>query len=656
MSLQIRELKKSFSIRTLFSKVNFALNPGEKIALVGPNGSGKTTMMRIILGKEHPDEGSVVYPREAKIGYMPQEIFFANEVTLTEVNKETGIWDLASEAFSPLQEIQKKITTIEKGFAEGNITAQLQETHDRLINEFERKGGYTWQAKTVRVLKGLGFPESRFNDPLSTFSGGWQMRGYFARLLLSEPDYLLLDEPTNYLDIASIRFLEDYLESYPGGILMVSHDRYFLDNLATSVVALMPEGARVYRGNYEDFLEARKAWSEEAEAAQKRQSKEIARIEKFIERFRYKATKASQVQSRIKTLDKIKTVDRPFEQRSLDFRFPPCPESGQTVLEAKKLNKSYGSNHVLKEIQFSVYKGDRLAIVGENGTGKSTLMRILAEQDRQFQGETAIGYRVSFAYFAQDEEISYENEETVYQRLAREAPFEMVPQLRKLLGIFLFSGDAVEKPVRVLSGGEKSRLGLARMLLRPANLLLLDEPTNHLDINSREALLEALSEFPGTIVYVSHDRFFVDALATRIIALSNGQAEYYDGNYSEYLWAKEHRSPEETGSSENLSESSTSEDAKREQWKNRRKDNNRAQKIEREISDVESRIAMLEQQQKEIEKLLSNTGPEISREKIAEYSQNHATLKDELNAALEKWEILSEELANFSNEAGNGSS
>ncbi|MBF0406041.1 MAG: ABC-F family ATP-binding cassette domain-containing protein [Candidatus Riflebacteria bacterium] len=650
MSLQITNLRKSFSVRTLFNAVSFSLNPAERIALVGPNGSGKTTLMKIILERESPDEGKIIRPRDAKIGYMPQEIFFSDEGALTEENRRNSIWCLASEAFNELQTIQDKIAQLDTRIASGEVSVQVQETRDRLFDEFERRGGYTWQSKTVRVLKGLGFPESRFNDPLNTFSGGWQMRGFFARLLLSEPDYLLLDEPTNYLDIDSIRFLESYLESYPGGILIVSHDRYFLDKLATSVVALMPEGARLYRGNYADFLDARQVWAEEAESAQKRQDKEVARIERFVERFRYKASKASQVQSRLKTLDKIKSVDRPVEQKSLGFRFPGCPESGQTVLEAKKIDKSYGANHVLHQIEFGVYKGDRLAIVGENGTGKSTLMRILAGQDIDFKGEMKLGYKVAFAYFAQDEEISFEKDETVYQRLERDAPMDMIPQLRKLLGIFLFSGDTIDKPVRVLSGGEKSRLGLARMMLRPSNLLLLDEPTNHLDISSREALLEALDEFPGTIVFVSHDRFFVDALATKVIALSSGKADYYEGNYSDYVWAKEHRIPEEKDPKSSLPVQNTfkgEEDDKRDRWKSRRRDNNKAQKIERDISELENVIASLEEKLKDLESSLSSPPPDATRDQIASLSATHASITDELNSSLEKWESLSSELSKY---------
>lgn len=653
MSLQVKDLSKSFSIRTLFSNVSFAVNPGERVALVGTNGSGKTTLMRIILGKEAQDQGSIITPRDSRIGYMPQEIFFADEVHLTEKERGGTLWELVSTAFTHLWALQKQIADIEEKFSAGQITPALQDQHDRLIAEFEHRGGYTWQSRTIRILKGLGFPEKRFHDPLATFSGGWQMRGFFARLLLSEPDFLLLDEPTNYLDISSIGFLENYLANYPGGILMVSHDRYFLDSLATGVVALVPEGARVYRGNYSDFLDAREQWAADAEAAAQRQDKERARVEKFIERFRYKASKASQVQSRIKSLDKMKDIQRLEDRRTLSFRFPPCPESGETVLEAEKISRRYGDLRVLSDLDFRVYKGDRLAIVGENGAGKSTLMRIISQVDSGFSGRLNWGYRVQPAYFAQDEEISFERDETIIQRMQRDAPFDMVPQLRNLLGAFLFSGDAIDRPVRVLSGGEKSRLGLARLLLRPSNLLLLDEPTNHLDISSREALLQALLDFPGTLVVVSHDRFFIDALATRVIALSDGKAEMYQGTYSEYLWARERRGEgegaEDGGKSPSTNEATAGESSqgteKKDDWKARKRESNRRQRIEREIGEAETLISTLENRLRDLENRLATPETGCTREALTELSREHGHTEKTLAAAMERWEDLQRQLS-----------
>lgn len=407
MSLQVRDLAKSFGSRRLFAGVSFSVDPRERVALVGDNGSGKSTLMRIMLGDESADQGEVARPRAADIGYLPQQVFL-------DLGRELGAgaagatpWSLGESAFADLGDLERQIHDIERRLAEGAAGGNLVERHQALLTAFEDRGGYRWQAQLVRVLKGLGFAESRFHDPLTTFSGGWQMRACFARLLLRRPAFLLLDEPTNYLDIRSIAFLEEYLSEYPGGILVVSHDRYFLDRVATSVVALMPEGVRVYRGNYTDFLAAREAWAEAAAAQQARLVRERARVQRFIDRFRYKATKAAQVQSRIKQLAKLDDVQQAETSKSIHFRFPPCPESGEVVVAADGVGRSFGAATVLADLSFRLYRGDRLAIAGENGSGKTTLMRILARQDPEYRGVVEFGHRVASAYFAQDEEIAF---------------------------------------------------------------------------------------------------------------------------------------------------------------------------------------------------------------------------------------------------------
>lgn len=665
MSLQINNLEKSFSVRNLFSGVTFAVNPGECVALVGSNGSGKTTMMKIILGQETADTGMVTSPKDTRIGYLPQEIFLADNENWTREKEKMTLWELATQAFDRLKGIKDRIEAIEHEMAIGHISVAAQDEYDHLVIEFERAGGYTWQAKTIRLLKGFGFPESRFHDALKTFSGGWQMRAYFVRLLLTDPDYLLLDEPTNYLDISSISFLEDYLGSYTGGILVVSHDRYFLDELASSVVAIMPEGSRTFRGNYSGFLDARDAWASEALAAQERQDRERRRVEQFIERFRYKASKASQVQSRIKQLDRIEKIGQARSLPKLSFSFPKCESSGEVVLRGENIRRAYGDHHVLKDVSFVLNRGDRLAIIGENGTGKTTLMRILAGEDALWDGRLETGYRVHFGYFAQDEEISFEGSETVQDRVLREAPLDAVPQVRNLLGAFLFSGDDVEKKVRVLSGGEKSRLGLARMMLRPCNLLLLDEPTNHLDINSREALLNALEDFPGTIIIVSHDRFFLDSLATRILALDNGRATVYDGNYSEYLWARQCRElngelVEETVSADGSVVPDRKQQA-RDINKQQKQLSNRLQKLKREIEEAEARVNHLERDLAEVEEQLACPPSEWSPVRVAEAAASHADINAQLEQALVAWEGLhgedqqvSTELARLKEGVANG--
>lgn len=644
MSLQVHDLSKSFGSRQLFNAVNFAVNPGEKVALVGGNGSGKTTIMRIILGEESPDTGRVIVPKGAEIGYLPQEIFLRQSNEWAEQKKSLTLWELASQAFEKLGRIRLEMEKIEKTMHESGYSAAIQDQYDRLHAAFERAGGFIWQAKTVRILKGLGFRQERFHEPLSNLSGGWQMRAYFARLLLSNPDFLLLDEPTNYLDISSIKFLEEYLENYDGAILVVSHDRYFLDKIATSVVALMSEGVRTFRGNYSEFLVARQAWIQEQDAARIRQEREISRIEKFIDRFRYKASKASQVQSRIKMLDKVCKVREIRSTRRLSFAFPECPEAGEVVLRAENISKSFGELKVLQNITFNICRGDRLAIIGENGTGKTTLMRILADADCDFAGRLQWGYRVHRSYFAQDEEISFEKNETVWERMLREAPIDAVSGLRNLLGAFLFSGDDVEKIVRILSGGEKSRLGLARMMLHPCNTLLLDEPTNHLDIAGREALLDALENFPGTIIIVSHDRFFLDCLANRVLALDGGHARLYEGNYSEYLWARQacENNGSETGkpdTSESTGSAGEKESA-RGNWREKKRETNQKQRFQREMIRLEKEIAELEDEVNRIESELACPPAGIDCCRLSELANLREESKKKLDACLSRWEEI----------------
>jgi len=643
MSLQIRDLEKSFGGRLLFSGCNFSINPGECVALVGANGSGKTTLMRIILGKENADKGKITWPRDAVIGYLPQEIFFEDEAGWEKQEQEKSLWDLVSEAFTKLREVERQLKKIDGRIAEGDMSAGLIDERDRLEIEFEKLGGFNWQARMIRILKGMGFSQERFHEPLAHFSGGWRMRAYFSRLLLSSPDFLLLDEPTNYLDISSITFLEEYLASYSGGILVVSHDRYFLDNLANAVIALLPDGVKNFRGNYSDFLAAHEHWAQELESALKRREKEVARIKRFIERFRYKNTKASQVQSRIKMLAKMPEITLTQETRKLDFEFPRCQEPGEVVLTIKSLAKAYGTLKVLDPFDCMVYRKDRLAIIGENGAGKSTLMRIIAGQEKDFQGTLKWGYRVFPAYFAQDEEISFEKEETVWERMLREAPLDEVGNLRNLLGAFLFSGDMISRKVSTLSGGEKSRLGLARLLLKPCNLLLLDEPTNHLDIDSREALLDALIEFPGTIIFVSHDRYFLDSLATRILALDNRTATLYEGDYSQFLWARrkkwELQEPKKEGAKTELFRSAIKYEA-RDEWRTKKRLNNQKQRWTREITQVEERISNLEKRFAEVEEKLANPSPGMKREEITDLSTEHTSLRSQIDALMERWEEL----------------
>ena len=418
-----------------------------------------------------------------------------------------------------------------------------------LQDRFRLYDGYSMELKTATVLQGLGFTPEQFVRPTETFSGGWQMRIALAKLLLGQPNLLLLDEPTNHLDLEARNWLETYLNAYPHAVILVSHDRFFLDSVGTRIADLTLRTLTDYVGNYSDYVVEHHARIEALRKARREQDEEVARVKMFIDRFRYQATKASQVQSRIKMLEKVVPIEVPPERKKIHFDFPTCSKSGRTVLELKKTRKAYGDHVVFRGANVHIERGDRIALVGPNGTGKSTLMRMLSGEEAPDSGERVEGHNVVMQYFAQDEATRMDSDPTVYATLASGSPLQMVPAIRNILGGFLFSGDDVYKRVRVLSGGERTRLAVARMLLRPSNVLLLDEPTNHLDLDSKEVLLDALVDYSGTLVFVSHDRYFVERLATKIVEIAgpgnpgtpgNSDVLVYPGTYREFLWHKEH--------------------------------------------------------------------------------------------------------------------
>jgi ATP-binding cassette subfamily F protein 3 len=409
-----------------------------------------------------------------------------------------------------------------------------------LQDQFGHGDGYGIELKTATVLQGLGFKQSDLERPTETFSGGWQMRLALAKLLLGQPNLLLLDEPTNHLDLEARNWLEEYLTSYSQAVILVSHDRFFLDAVVTRIADLTLRTLTDYVGNYSQYLVAHQARIDQLRKAKREQDEEVARVKMFIDRFRYQATKASQVQSRIKMLEKVVPIEVPLERKKIHFDFPSCAKSGRTVLELKRVRKAYGDLVVLDALDLHIERGDRIALVGPNGAGKSTLMRLLSAEESPDAGERVEGHNVVIQYFAQDEATRMDPQPTVYETLATGSPHHMVPAIRNILGGFLFSGDDVNKRVRVLSGGERTRLAVARMLLRPSNTLLLDEPTNHLDLDSKEVLLDALVDYGGTLIFVSHDRYFVERLATKIIEVGGGAADVYSGTYAEFRWHKDH--------------------------------------------------------------------------------------------------------------------
>jgi ATP-binding cassette subfamily F protein 3 len=527
--IQLDEISKGFGGQPLFRDVTWRIAERERIGLVGPNGAGKTTLCRILAGVDEPDAGRVSRPRGVSVGYLPQEVAgggAGGSVLAEALSGFETVWALERE----MEEVAQVLETAPSD--------ALTERYGDLQHRFEALGGYRLETAARTILSGLGFRPTDLARPLAELSGGWRMRAALAQLLLLAPSLLLLDEPTNHLDLASLAWLEDFLGGYDGTVVVVSHDRYFLNRMVTSIADLTPEGLVVYPGDYDDFLVEREARRELLEARARNQAKRIAEVERFIERFRYQATKARQVQSRIKMLDRVERIELPGARRQVHFAFPEPPRTGRRVATLTAVHKAYGDNVVYAGVDVAVERGDRVALVGDNGAGKSTLLKILAGVLPLDRGERTLGAHVAVHYYAQHQLDALDPARTVLEELEAVAPEATHTRLRTILGAFLFSGDSVDKKVTVLSGGEKARLALARMLVRPAALLCLDEPTNHLDLASREVLESALAGFPGTIVFISHDRYFINRIATVVVEVAHGTLTPYPGSYDDYLDAK----------------------------------------------------------------------------------------------------------------------
>jgi ATP-binding cassette subfamily F protein 3 len=533
--IQLSELTKTFGDRVLFDHVTWQITARERVGLCGPNGAGKTTLLKMMAGFEEPDSGAVLKPSALTVGYLPQDGLSHSGNT---------VFEEASNAFGDLLAMKNEMHDLEGRLGDPSIPESehdaMLDRYSDLQDRFRLGDGYTIELKTATVLQGLGFTRDDFERRTETFSGGWQMRLALAKLLLTQPNLLLLDEPTNHLDLEARNWLEEYLNAYPHAVILVSHDRFFLDSVVTRIADLTLRTLTDYVGNYSDYLVAHEARIDQLRQAKREQDEEVARVKMFIDRFRYQATKASQVQSRIKMLEKVVPIEVPPERKKIHFHFPVCGKSGRTVLELKHAHKAYGDLVVFKELSLHIERGDRIALVGHNGAGKSTLMRMLSGEEAPDSGERIEGHNLVMQYFAQDEATRMDPAPTVHDTLTSGSPMHMVPMIRNILGGFLFSGDDIYKKVRVLSGGERTRLAVARMLLRPSNTLLLDEPTNHLDLDSKDVLLDALADYGGTLVFVSHDRYFVERLATKIIEVGNGGVLVYPGTYAEFLWHKAH--------------------------------------------------------------------------------------------------------------------
>ena len=631
--LHLANLTKEFAGKPLFTSITWHLPKGERVGLVGENGAGKSTLMRIITGEVESTSGELRLAKGSTVGYLPQEGI---------VTRGRNLFSEGLAALSHLQALENELRGLETRLAhiphDSPEHGVMLERYGTAQEEFRVRGGYSMEAEVATVLRGLGFGPADWERDCGDFSGGWQMRIALARLLLQKPNILLLDEPTNHLDIEARNWLEEYLRAYPYSVILVSHDRFFLDQVCHRITEVWNQTLTDYHCSYSTYLVQREERVSALREAKRRQDEEVAAMEDFIRRFRYNANKASLVQSRIKQLEKVERIVLPPERKRIRFRFPAPPKSGRVVLELAGITKAYGSKTVLDGIDLTVESGERIALVGHNGAGKSTLMRILNGEPFQ-SGERRIGHNVSVDYFAQDQAQVMDTAKSAYEELLAAAPYDMVPQLRDILGAFLFSGDDIQKKVGVLSGGEKNRLALARMLLKPANLLLMDEPTNHLDLFSKEVLLEALRSFAGTVVFVSHDRHFIDCLATRVVEVENGILTSYLGDYEYYLAKKSGQTAPEVQLPVSDSRSLSKEDRQqlRETEKQRQKEERARQK---QLAEVEEAIAREEAALRSVEARLADPSIAGDYATIHGASDEHASINARLAKLYTDWEEL----------------
>ena len=652
--LQISGGGMRYGARTLFDGLDWLIQPGDRLGVVGANGTGKSTLLKIIAGLEQLDHGEVTRQKGLKIGYLPQDgLSFTGRTVFEEC---LSVFDEAIALEQEQEELAHKMGELDPAADE---YTEVLDRYSWVTDRLDAADAYTKEAQTGTVLGGLAFPKEDWDRPTDQFSGGWQMRIALAKLLLEKPDILLLDEPTNHLDLEARNWLEDYLKSYPRAFLVISHDRYFLDVTIKEILEIWNQEVHFYKGNYSKYETQKTQRRELLMAAYKNQQTRIEQLEAFINRFRYQATKAKQVQSRIKELEKIERIVIPPEEKAIHFKFPQPPASGRMVAELRDVSKSYGPKEVFAGVTLRIDKGDRIALVGANGAGKSTLIRVLSGDTPLTSGERTLGHKVDADYFAQDQYKEMDPEAVLFDELGRMAPRMSDTELRSLLGCFLFSGDDAFKKIGVLSGGERNRFALARMLLQPSNFLLMDEPTNHLDMRAKDVLLEALLNFTGTLVFVSHDRYFIDRLATKVFAVGDGQVESFPGNYEDYLWAVERRGegpdpPADQGPSDELLAALESAKAEQEKAKpspsngespapkKKRLNPQVAEKIRRKVAEIETEIGRLESESEKLQSRLAQkfddyeeqaevlAGIEDRRKRIEEFEQQWEKLTLEL--------------------------
>ena len=652
--VQFSQVSLAFGDRDILKNVTINLQTGSKVALTGANGAGKSTLIKVLAGIVAPDSGNRAVQKDSRIVYLPQSGLTHHGCTLKEE---------ADKAFEFGYEIQKEIDEIGSQLESNpSNTDVLVIKQSELIQKLEDSGWHRREAAAESVLLGLGFSRQDFEKNTEEFSGGWQMRIALAKALMQNPDILLLDEPTNYLDIEARNWLESFLQNYNGGFLLVSHDRYFLDVTINEVYELFNGELKRYAGNFSHYEKVREVELKTLIAEYEQQQQEINKLEDFINRFGYKATKAAQAQEYQKKLDKMVRIEIPESLKKIHFTFPPAPHAGRLVLRLKNICKSYdGKRKVLDNLELTVENGQRVVVSGRNGAGKSTLLRIIAEQDKDFTGEIIPGAGIKIGYFSQDNAETIKGKENILEYLEARAPLELIPKLRDMLGAFLFRGDDVYKSLDVLSGGEKSRIALLLLLLSPVNLLILDEPTNHLDIHSKDVLLQALKDFGGTVIFVSHDRGFIEQLATQVLHLEPGISRYYPGGYQFYMEQLEKLDNGESlplasvakassatpssgviGSSNRTPQRPDSVSDTKLSWEEQKRQEAERRKKEKEISRLEKEIQELEDKKKELENKMADPSVYSNGEKAKAVQREIEEIAEKIEHATEKWMEISE--------------
>lgn len=646
--ISVNNLEVEFSARPLFHDVSFVINDNDRIALTGKNGAGKSTMLKILAGLEQPTGGTIAMPNDTTIGYLPQQMVLADETTVT---------DEVRKAFSELQTLKDEQAACERQIAErtdyeSEDYAKLLEHYDYLNQRLAIEGAMNMDAEIESTLTGLGFLPSDLQRPTSEFSGGWRMRIELAKILLRRPDILLLDEPTNHLDIESIQWLERFLQSKGKAVLLVSHDQAFLDNVTSRTIEINCGKIYDYKVNYTKFLELRKERVEQQMRAYENQQKMIADTKDFIERFRYKPTKAVQVQSRIKQLEKIVPIEvDEVDNSRLRLKFPPAERSGDFPLIVEGLGKRYGDHQVFSDAEFTIRRGEKVAFVGRNGEGKSTLVKCIMNEI-PYDGTLKVGHNVKIGYFAQNQAQLLDGELTVFQTIDNVATGDMRTKVRDILGAFMFGGEAIDKKVKVLSGGEKTRLAMIRLLLEPVNFLILDEPTNHLDIPSKDVLKNAIAEFNGTVIIVSHDRYFMDGLVSKVYEFGHGKVREHLGGIYEFLRDKDMENlrdierktepafsaPKATQPEQKQPAAPAPEPTKKLTYAEQKELARMASKAEKQVKASESRIAELEAEVKGLEDKLA--AGDVSAETLEAYNTATKRLENEMSV----WELAQEEL------------